>query len=131
MSQKDIFKKKCKNLSHLTHNDFSQDKKGKIVLTKHQKNKTGAFIMFYVSWCGYCERFKDDYVAFAEEMESKKIPVYVYDCESSDDATSFARQTVGVPSYPSLYYVCGNHKHLHKLDSREPAYLRYVAHNSC
>lgn len=65
-------------ITELTSKDF--DSKFPWVL----KHKGKCVILFYAPWCGYCQRFKPDYIEFSKAAKSAfgdKLKIFAFNCE--------------------------------------------------
>jgi len=65
--------------------------------------------MFYVNWCGHCNKLKPDFQTFMQEhnnttVNDKKVKVEMIDCEENEQNSELASQ-FNVKGYPTIIAV--------------------------
>lgn len=69
-------------------------------------NKSNAWIVeFYVSWCGYCQRFAPVFLAFAEDIEGWKPILSLAALDCSDEHNVDLCRSYNVTTYPTLMFL--------------------------
>ena len=69
-----------KNVYYLEDSDFDFSNPNEIKLTGFKKlgmHNKPVLVLVFASWCGYCQKFKPDFQAFANIIKEMGEPIYV------------------------------------------------------